>query len=193
MIVTKLDVTFDVNDALEYYRQVEATCENIKWKMPDDFFYETLKSLTGWSLTVPSIADPDEPFGLYKSVEIMGIENYQETKAAFGFGKALMNMFPMAYRVSLGLLPPNVYAAPHTDSGEDRDAMRGWVSFITDPGIKWITEEGVADLQPGNVYIIDISVEHEFINDSNVTGIGMVFDILRSDYDKVTKISGVIK
>lgn len=193
MIITKLDITFDVADAMKYYKQVEATCESIRWKMPDDFFYTTMRSLSGWSLTVPTISDPAEPFALYKSVEIMGVNDYHETKAAFGFGKSLMDMIPMAYRVSLGLLPPGVYAAPHRDSGPDRDSMRGWISFVTDPGIKWITREGIADLSPGNVYIIDIAVEHEFINDSNVTGIGMVFDILRSDYEKVKQISGIIR
>ena len=193
MVITKLDVTFDVADAMKYYEQVQETCKGIQWKMPDDFFYETLKSLTGWSLTVPNSVDPNEPVGLYNSVEIMGIDNYQETKAAFGFGKSLMNMFPMAYRVAIGLLPPGVHAAPHKDSGPGRDSMRGWISFVTDPGIKWITREGIADLQPGNVYIIDVSVEHEFINESNITGVGMVFDILRSDYEKVKQISGIIK
>lgn len=193
MIVTKLNVTFDVEDAMEYYKQVEATCKDIEWKMPDDFFYETLRSLTGWCLSIPKDVPVNEPYGLYKTVEVMGIDNYHETKAAFGFGKKLMEMFPMAYRVSLGLLPPGVYAAPHCDSGPDRDAMRGWIPFVTDPSIKWITHEGVADLQPGNVYIIDIAVEHEFINDGNVTGVGMVFDILRSDYEKVKQIKGIIK
>lgn len=193
MIITKLDVTFDVSDAMNYYQEVKKTCEDIRWKIPADFRYEKLRSMTGWSLTVPISTNPNEPFGLYNSMEIKGIENYQETKAAFGFGKAVINMFPMAYRVSLGLLPPGVHAAPHCDGGPNKDTMRGWISFVTDPDIKWITKEGVADLQPGNIYIIDVAVEHEFINDSDVTGVGMVFDMLRSDYEKVKQISGIVK
>jgi hypothetical protein len=193
MIITKLDVTFDVADAIKYYKQVEETCKSIEWTMPPDYYVDTLRSMSGWSLTVPKDVDPEEPFGLYRSIQIMGIDSYQETKAAFGFGKALIDMLPMAYRVTLGLLPPGTYNAPHTDNSPDRDAMRGWVTFITDPGIKWITREGVADLSPGNVYIIDVAIEHEFINESNVTGVGMVFDILRSDYEAIKAISGKIK
>jgi hypothetical protein len=193
MIITKLDVTFDVADAIKYYKQVEQSCKHIEWSMPKDFYSETLRSLTGWALTVPNDVDPDKPLALHNTMELMGAEHYQETKAAFGFGKALIDMFPMAYRVGLGRLPPGIYAAPHADNRSDRDAMRGWLTFITDPGIRWITREGVADLSPGHVYIIDIGIEHEVINDGDVTGIGMVFDIVRADYEAVKLISGKIK
>jgi len=193
MIITKLDVTFDVDDAIKYYKQVEKNCKHLEWSMPQDYFEETIRSLTGWSLTVPKDVDPDKPYGIYKTMELMGSEHYQETKAAFGFGKSLIDMFPMAYRVSLGLLPPGTYAAPHADNRPGRDPMRGWISIINDPRNKWITREGVADLQPGNVYIIDVGEEHEVINDGNVTCVGMVFDILRTDYEAVKLISGKIK
>ena len=190
MIVTKLDVTFDPVDAIRYYKEVELTCPQLKWTMPDNVYFETIKDIYGWSLDVPSNVDPELPYGLYRTIELMGKENYQETKAAFGFGKSLMDMFPMAYRFAVGVTPPGVYAPPHSDTDEKRDALRGWIPFINNPTIKWITAEGVADLQPGNVYIIDISCEHEFINEGTEDGVGMVFDIHRHDFDRVKQITG---
>jgi len=193
MIVTKLDVTFDPEDGIRYYREVEKTCPYLKWNMPDQPAFETIKDIYGWSLSIPKSEDPKKPYGLYRSVELMGKENYHDTDAAFGFGRALMDLFPMAYRFAVGVTPPGVYAPPHADSNEERDAMRGWIPFINNPTIKWITKEGVADLQPGNVYIIDIGEEHEFINEGSEDGVGMVFDIRRSDFELTKKITGRIK
>jgi hypothetical protein len=192
-MLTKLDVTFDIDVAINYYKEVERTCQDIRWQIPDDFFLTTLRGIYGWSLSVPKEADPNKPFGLYQSVRDMGLNNYQDTKAAFGFGRSLMNIFPMAYRFAVGVTPPGIYAPPHRDSDPDRDALRGWVPFINNPSIKWITEEGILDLHPGNVYIIDIAKEHEFINEGDLNGVGMVFDIYRHDLDRVKQINGRIE
>ena len=193
MIITKLDVTFNTASALEYYQQVKSKFPHLKWQIPSDFFYESLRPIHGWALTVPKDEDPTRPFGLFQSIDIMGRENYQETELVFGFGKSVIDLFPMAYRFSIGVSPPGVHAEPHTDGGEDRDALRGWMSIIMDPSIKWITKEGVANLSVGNVYIIDIAQEHEFINEGNTTGVGLVFDIRRSDFEAIKKISGRIE
>jgi hypothetical protein len=192
MIITKLNVTFNPESALLYCQQVKSKFPQLKWQIPSDFHLEPLRPIHGWSLTIPKDGDPTKPFGLFQSIDIMGKENYQETELVFGFGKSVVDLFSMAYRFSIGVSPPGVHVEPHTDGGNGRDALRGWMSIVTDPSIKWITKEGVADLAVGNVYIIDITQEHEFINEGDTTGIGLVFDIRRSDFEAIKQIKGII-
>jgi hypothetical protein len=192
MIVTPLNVTFDVTKAIEYYSQLEADYQHLKWAMPEDFYYKTIRKIYGWSLLVPNEADETKPYSSAQGLEVLNRDNFKKTDAVFGFGEQVTEIFPTAFRMLIGASPPGTHFLPHIDGNADT-VVRGWMPIITDPTIKWITEEGVADLQPGTAYLIDIAYEHEVINEGNTVGIALVFDVLREDIEKFKQINAVIK
>jgi hypothetical protein len=191
MIVTPLNVTFDITQAIEYYNQLEANFQHLKWSMPEDFYYETIRGIYGWSLLIPNEANSSAPFSSAQGLDVLKKENFKETPAAFGFGKKVIDTFPTAFRMVIGASPPGTHFLPHIDGNADT-VVRGWMPIITDPSIKWITSEGVADLQAGTAYLIDIAYEHEVVNEGNTIGIALVFDVLREDIEKFKQISTVI-
>jgi hypothetical protein len=191
MIVTPLNVTFDVTKSIEYYNQLETDWGNLKWNMPSDFYYETLRGIYGWSLLIPNEADASKPHRSDQNLDVLHRKNFKETSVVFGFGKKVVDVFPTAFRMLIGASPPGTHFKPHIDGNADT-VVRGWMPIITDPSIKWITKEGVANLQPGRVYLIDIGYEHEVINEGSTTGVSLVFDVLREDIEQVKQISKVI-
>jgi hypothetical protein len=183
MIITPLNITFDVDWAIEYYNELENNWLRLKGTMPDDYFYKSLRNAYGWTFQVPVDWDISIPYPKTAGWEIVGRENFKDTEMAFGFAKSMLDTFDTGFRAFIAVCPPGTHFEPHTDGNADI-LVRGWMPIITNDSFKWITEEGPIVLTPGIAYMIDIAHTHEVINDGSTNGVSLVFDIPRQDMNR---------
>jgi hypothetical protein len=118
MIIPLTNITYDVEDALEYYTELETNYSKYHWYYTKDH-------------NEPSVIDPknklDKMHGwgiqtIYKDINFKyhcdldphneGPEYFMDTELAFGFVKNVMNLFKDSYRTFLLVYPSGNYLGP---------------------------------------------------------------------------------
>jgi hypothetical protein len=184
MIIQPLNITYDVDYALQYYAELENNWQHMKATMPDDYYYETLRGTYGWTMQVPLDWDISVPYPRTEGWDIVGRENFKNTDLVFDFAQKTLEVFDTSFRTFISVCIPGTHFLPHTDGNADT-LVRGWMPITTNDDFKWITDEGEIVLEPGVAYMIDIANMHEVINAGNTNGASLVFDIPRVDMQKV--------
>lgn len=186
---TLLPVTFNIDEAVEYYNELKSNYQHLKWKLPtkqfrkiDDPDYKP--TITGWA--IQTCGDINVPHGMADDVGIQGREFYKETPCAFGFAKKLLDAFPTAFRMYITVNSPGVEVLPHIDvQNMPRKTSRITVPILTNDNAKWIIDEGAVHLDAGSAYLIDWSIRHGTQNFGNTDRVHFMFEIFEEDAQTV--------
>lgn len=184
MIIQPLNITYDIEYALQYYMELETNWQHMKASMPEDYYYKTLRGTYGWTMQVPLEWDIKVPYPRTEGWDIVGRENFKNTDLVFGFAEKVLNIFRTSFRTFISVCIPGTHFLPHTDGNSDI-LVRGWMPITTNDNFQWITDEGKIVLSPGTAYMIDIAHMHEVINLGDTNGASLVFDIPRKDMQKI--------
>jgi len=190
---TILPITFDINQALDYYRTLEKDFQHLKWNMPVRGFRRVdeniTPSITGWAIQTP--AKTDEPHCMLYDINLQGRELAKETPCAFGFAKKLLNVFPTAFRMYLTVNSPGVEVLPHIDDTNIPKRMYKIIIPIqTNDKAIWMTDEGNIHLEAGSVYLVDtMSFRHGTQNNGDTDRVHFMFEIFEEDLETVKGMS----
>jgi Aspartyl/Asparaginyl beta-hydroxylase len=158
-IFQKLNIDINLEKAIDYYLTLERDYQHKKWTVP-------VGNVTIHGYAIQGIKGRTGNFGLYEDKEPLGIEHYFDSELAFGWGKDMLNLFPMGYRAGIGSSPPGTIVPNHVDFCGDF-AYRLHIPIITNEKYIWTTPEGKRHLPVGSVYLFDSSCEHATRNDGD--------------------------
>jgi hypothetical protein len=193
---TELPITFDLEEAIEYYRTLQKDYPHLKWKMPTSGFRVVDEeghepNITGWALQSPK--DPSEPHCMLHDFEIQGREFYKETPCAFGFGKKLLDFFPTAFRMYMFVTSPGVVVTQHYDDTFPQRIYRMHIPIETNDKAIWIVEGEKLHMPAGKVFLVDpLKILHGTENYGDTDRVHIVFEFLEQDIDAVKQLSGHI-
>lgn len=184
MVITKLNVTYNVNDAADYFNQIATEkYDHLKWSMLEDKNSDsTILNVYGWAIQYPKDFI-GLSYGLYSTYEL-GIENYQDSEIAFGFAKKVLDTFPLAFRATMYVNPPGTHFLPHIDSTH---AFRIHIPILSNPNAIWITKDGTTNMIPGNAYLLDSSNTHETMNNGITDRVHIELEMRRNDVHTISK------
>lgn len=191
----ELPITFDLNEALEYYHSLVADFQHLKWKMPELGFrheiHNITPSITGWAIQTPK--NIYEPHCMLYDTDIQGREYYKETPCAFGFAKKLLEKFPTAFRMYLTVNSPGVVVVPHVDNENiPRRVYKIIIPIQTNPSATWTVDEGVIHLKAGSVYLVDTLKTHGTENNGSTDRVHFMFEFLEDDLPSIKNLTGTI-
>jgi hypothetical protein len=191
----QLPITFDLDEALDYYHTLTQKFQHLKWSMPlsgqvtgDDQFSE---SIVGWAIQTPRKVY--EPHCMLYDTQIQGRELHKETPCAFGFAEKLLNRFPFAFRMYLTVNAPGVIVEPHVDNENiPRKIYKIIIPIQTNDKAIWTTDDGIVHLDAGNVYLVDTLKTHGTENYGGNDRVHFMFEIFEEDFELVKNMSGHI-
>ena len=191
----QLPITFDLNEALDYYHTLEKQYQHLKWKMPMSGQVteqdKCSESIVGWAIQTPS--DINEPHCMLNDTQIQGREFYKETPCAFEFAKKLLNKFPTAFRMYLTVNAPGVIVEPHIDNENIPEKIYKIIIPIqTNDKATWTTDTGTVHLGAGNVYLVDTLNTHGTQNYGDTDRVHFMFEIFKEDFELVKNMAGHI-
>lgn len=191
----QLPITFDLNEALDYYHTLENQYQYLKWSMPmsgqvtkEGQFSE---SIVGWAIQTPG--DVDKPHCMLYDTQIQGRIFHKETPCAFGFATKLLSKFPSAFRMYLTVNAPGVIVEPHIDNENiPKKIYKIIIPIQTNNKAIWTTDAGTVHLAAGNVYLVDTLKIHGTQNYGSTNRVHFMFEIFEEDFELVKNMSGRI-
>jgi hypothetical protein len=192
---TQLPITFDLNEAVSYYHELEKNYQHLKWTMPELGFRHTKENITptitGWAIQTPKAVD--EPHCMLYDTNIQGREFYKETPCAFGFAQKLLTKFPTAFRMYITVNSPGVVVVPHVDNENiPRRVYKIIIPIQTNNDATWTVDEGTIHLNAGSVYLVDTLKTHGTQNDGNTDRVHFMFELLAEDLELIKNTTGCI-
>jgi hypothetical protein len=148
-LLEKLDITFDPEEALEYYLELEKNYQEYRWNYsdynPDASSKSYYGKMYGWSM------NSNTDLNNAPNRDWNG-DNFRETPCAFGFAKKVMNFFKDANYVCVTVVPPDTHLSLHVDDARFKRIHLPLTKhekfyFYDQHRQKHTTE-------PGNVYIL---------------------------------------
>lgn len=188
MVITKLDVTYSVAEAVEYFNIVSSeNFDHLKWSMKNDPNSDlTILNVYGWAAQYPNTQPSGKPHALYTEWNILGREFYRDSEIAFGFIKKILNAFPLAFRACIYVSPPGTYFKPHCD---DPGVFRIHIPVQSNPDATWVTADGKTNMVPGNAYLLDAALLHETFNTGSSNRVHIELEMRREDVHTLDNIS----
>lgn len=201
----ELPITFNEEEALDYYHTLVRDYQHLKWKMtetepgsgfvPESAFLreetDMIPNVIGWAILTPK--DVNEPHCMLYDTEIQGREYYKETPCAFGFAKKLLDKFPTVFRMYLTVNSPGVVVLPHVDNENmPRRIYKIIIPVQTNPYATWTVDEGVIHFKTGCVYLVDTLKTHATQNLGNTDRVYFMFEFLEEDLESIKNLNGII-
>jgi hypothetical protein len=200
MIITPLEVFFNVNEGLEYLNLLDKT-SHFRWSFNELEKAERYQSgrqnnspnhnvtpMYCWTLRSNQY-DNWRPKKLDYYFENCG-EEYKNTELVVGFANKLLKMFPSMGSMHVGAHPPKTQLELHKD---DEEYFRVHVPLITNSRAYFFGEDKVKHyLEPGRLYILDTNEYHGTNNEGDSDRIHILFKMPRHLLSDVLKLTGTL-
>jgi hypothetical protein len=185
-ILTKLNVTVDINELTRYYSILKNDYANYNWNWKtcsnsvveqwrDAAYTDPANLLThGWAIqsNLKDISLPCPPWNIskYETVE------YRNTKLAFGIITRLQNTFPFGYRWAVSVQPPGGKVSLHSDNDNE---LTVWIPIYTNGvAITFVTVTEHIEFcldSNGELYLLDTTIPHFTYNSSVHDRVTIIF------------------
>lgn len=196
-MIYKLNVTYDPQEALEYFEGLQQHYSNMSWDLVKDHNdpdvidpKNNLHNIYGWGLQT-IFNDLDFPFHSDIDPHNEGPDSFKNTKLVHGFAEKVLSTFNKPFRSFLMSFPPGSYIGPRFPHNPRHVEII--VPIITNSKFKFKMgneQEQVYDnIEPGTMLMIDFpyKVSHYNEGDSNVVGI--IFKVLYEYKDEILKMN----
>ena len=191
----KLDITYNPEEAVEYFNILEKTYSHYKWKIDEDFLKlhegqigDYLDNLYGYSLRSP-LDDLSVPYLPHNTALSAANPVWRDTELVFGFAKKIKDFFPGIRMMTVLGHPPTVGFGLHTDPA---DYFTIQIPIKTNPDAFFICGEK-HNFKVGQVYLIETGIEeHGTRNEGTTDRIHFVIKCNIADLEKVKQLSGNI-
>jgi hypothetical protein len=183
-MIQKLDLTYSVEEALEYYNTLENKFQKLKWHYYNDHNDPThidkknnVNNFQGWGLQT-IYSDLDFPYHPDIDPHDEDPEYFKDTPLIFGFAERVLRLFDEPHRSFLMIDYPKSYIGKwksgnrlHFNIFVPIKCNKGiQIRSFTDPIQKEIIEEG-------NVYLITSDNDIEFKNIVETSNVFMFFAV----------------
>lgn len=177
-MIYKLDLTYNVFDALEYYKELQRNFKHLHWHYTEDHCdprgienKNYLKDVHGWGLQT-IYADLDFPYHCDIDPHDEGPEYFKDTTLVFGFFKTIKYKFTNSYRSFLMTFPAYHNIGRWLPGGPPHGKV--FIPIVTNDKttITDLTNNQTVNLKVGEIYMFDMTVNYgEFKNkgDSAIT------------------------
>lgn len=192
---TRLALTFDIDEAIDYYHKLQKNYQHLKWTMPELGFRHSeeniIPTITGWAIQTPK--EIDQPHCMLYDTDIQGREYYNETPCAFGFAKKLLEKFPTVFRMYITVNSPGVVVVPHEDNENiPKRVYKIIIPIQTNDNATWTVDEGAIHLNSGEVYLVDTLKTHGTQNYGNTDRVHFMFEFFAEDLELIKNTTGCI-
>lgn len=178
-LVKPLDITFDLDYALEYLNTLESKFIHLRWDadnnldtVKDAEYQDNITGVYGWGIqsNLTDLSVPCPPYNIHKN----GTNEYCSTPLMFGFAEWLLEQFPYARQMSIAAHPQGTKIRTHVDSD---NWLKIHIPLITTDNSYFIFADKKFAMTPGKMYLVNTSVPHSTSNDGNGTRVHLFFKI----------------
>jgi hypothetical protein len=202
MIYT-LELKVNLDYALDYTKQLNTNFKHLHWwyeKHHNDFrglgdgIKNNMKNVNGWGLQT-IYNDPQFPYHCDIDPHDEGYEYFKDTDLVFGFFKDLKSLFVNPYRSFLMNFPSNHYIGKW-QSGSGGLHAKVFVPIISNNSTRLISynpAQQVITLNPGSIYVFDMSEHHgELKNDGDTDITFITFNIPSPSIKPALLLRGIV-
>jgi hypothetical protein len=204
----KLNVTFDLDEALDYYKTVQEKFHHLKWIPTENLKYIDERAIvkevemieekmpSGWAIQ-SFIEDNSQicpPWNVIKHNNIFVNDINYETELMFGFARKVLDKFPMAKRMGISEMKPNGFIQSHWDK-----SWRVHLPLISPDKsyFTWDDDQGNPiewDNYPsdGGIWLLDTNLRHSVKNMGDANRVHIIFTVKNEDVEELLKIQGTI-
>lgn len=198
-MISELNLSFDVNEALAYYETLNNDYKHLHWFYLKDHndpkFIDPknkMDDMNGWGLQT-IYNDMSFPYHCDLDPHNEGPKYFKSTPLVFGFAERLLNFFPSPYRTCLYIHTPTTHINKWMPGGPKhvkvilplRTNSKSLLTSHTMP----VTEVHPV---PGKVYLVKPTNPIEVINLGETDDIFIVFNVPEERLSDVEKLTGVI-
>lgn len=196
-MIIKLELEYSVDEALEYYQELENKFQKLKWHYERDHNdtvaidpKNNMNDYEGWGLQT-IYSDIWFPYHCDIDPHDEGPEYFKDTPLVFGFVEKLFKKFKQTYRSFLIVDSPKSYIAKWKSGNRDHFKVCVPIICNSQTFARSYTETIQKEqLIAGSIYIVLSEVDMEYINDGDTRNVYIVFNVPSQYLNEVLEYKG---
>jgi len=194
-----LDLSFNLDEGLEYYSILEKDYQHLKWEFRKDHNdlamidpKNMIDQLEGWGLQT-TYSDPNFVYHCDLDPHDESYEYFKDTILVFGFFKRFKEKFNNPFRSFLFKFPPDNYIGETLSGGPGHCKI---LMVLQSNNQTKIISHGVEKqeiiMETGKIYLIETNYKIEYRNDGDTISILLGTQVLNEEILKILSMKGSI-
>lgn len=189
-MIVSLDVDFDFNEIVDYYRTLEKDYQHLKWTLElvkdvDGAEGHSVEGAFGWGIqsNLEDLSVPCPPYDIHKH----GSKIYRDTELVFGFAEKLKQFFGPVRQLSIASHPPGVIINTHIDNPE---YFKIHIPIFSNDKSFFNFENQSYVMEPGKMYCVFTELPHGTANMGDTDRVHLMFKLPMAMRESILDISG---
>ena len=177
------NIKFSHSMLLEYYNEVKANFQHLKWTPDNRVSEHNVKKLYSWAIqsNLKDVSKPCPPYNIKHDNEVIGsFDNL--TDLVFGFGQLVVDCFPDVRQTVISVHPSTTEIKQHIDNDE---FFKIHIPIETNSKSCFVFGDKKYNLEVGKAYFINTKNKHGTINNGNTDRAHLIFKIPHCHAEKI--------
>lgn len=191
-MIVPLNIEFDFNELVDYYKTLERNYQHLKWtsKLIRDVEGaegHSVEGAAGWAIqsNLEDLTIPCPPYDIHKN----GSKVYRDTELVFGFIEKLKEFFGPIRQVSIASHPPGTIINTHIDNPE---YFKIHIPILSNDKSFFNFEDRSYVMEPGKMYCVYTELPHGTSNIGSTDRVHLMFKLPMAIRDNILQLSGKI-